>query len=150
MARISVLDKKIIRHIMKGFGINENTYFELAQKLCCSEEFIYNRIRRLKAKKIIRKIYALFDWQKLGFSSSLIALKVPLESLNKVIGFINAHSSVTHNYLRKGPFNVWFTVIYRKKEEKEKMLYRLRRLRVKKIIDLPTIEKIKLDITNLI
>ena len=70
-----------------------------------------NRIARLKKLGIIRRIGGNFGPEKLGFTSTLCAARVPEEKIDSFAAVVNSYPGVTHNYTRDNPFNVWFTFI---------------------------------------
>ena len=75
------------------------------------EEEVLANVLNLKKQGIIRRLGANFQSKKLGFRSTLCAAKVPDDKLDLFIQEVNAKKGVTHNYLRKHEYNVWFTLI---------------------------------------
>lgn len=104
-------DKLLLNRIQNNFPIASNPYKVLAKELNIPEEDIFNRIKDLIKKGVIRRIGANFNSNKLGYKSTLIAMKVPDEKLEEVASIINRFKGVTHNYLRDGTYNLWFTLI---------------------------------------
>jgi len=49
--------------------------------------------------------------RKLGFASTLCAAMVPEDKIDAFVEAVNRHKGVTHNYLRKNRYNIWFTFI---------------------------------------
>ena len=74
------------------------------------EEQVIERIRHLKRLGIIRQISAIFNTGALGYQSSLVAMAVPAERLEEAAEVINAYPGVSHNYLRPGRYNMWYTI----------------------------------------
>lgn len=105
------LDKRILDTIQTGFPIASRPYAILAKELGVEESLVLERIRALKKSNVIRRLGANFDSWKLGFRSTLCAVKVPDDKLESFVGEVNKHVGVTHNYLRKHEYNVWFTCI---------------------------------------
>lgn len=64
----------------------------------------------LKELGIIRRISAFINYRALGRVSTLVAAHVPTESLHAVAEAVNALENVSHNYLRKHHYNMWFTL----------------------------------------
>ncbi len=105
------IDKRLINRVQTGFPISSRPYQQLGQELGISEQEVISRLGQLKQRGIIRRLGAVFDSQKLGFSSTLVALKVPPARVDEVAAVINGYSGVTHNYLRQAQYNMWFTLI---------------------------------------
>jgi hypothetical protein len=91
----------------------------------------------------------VFNLQKMGYLSTLIAARVPRQKIKRVADFLNAFGLVTHNYLRRHYFNLWFILYYKRKKEKERMLQHIKKLGSQEILDLPALKKIKLDTSGL-
>lgn len=104
-------DKAILNRIQSDFPIEERPYRAIGEALDISEDEVIERVRRLKAEGIIRRIGGNFSPEKLGFVSTLCAGSVPPEKIDEFTRTVNAYAGVTHNYLRKNTYNVWFTFI---------------------------------------
>lgn len=98
----------------------------MAEKLDMDEEELLLEIKRLKKKGVIRRIGAILNPRPLKIKSCLIGLRVRKDDLKNVARFINKCASVSHNYLRSGDYNVWFTFSAKAKKEKDKFLKLLR------------------------
>ena len=105
------IDRVIINEIQSGFPVSPRPYNELGKRLDVSEFEVIERIKRLKAEGIIRRIGGNFDSKRLNFTSTLCAAKVPEEKIDKFVKIVNGYKGVTHNYLRNHEYNVWFTFI---------------------------------------
>jgi DNA-binding Lrp family transcriptional regulator len=105
------LDRRILNVIQEGFPIDERPYLQIAHQVGSSESEIIDRMDSLIARGIIRDVSPVFDLQKLGYCSTLAALDVPEGRLDEVAKVVNSREEVTHNYLREGRPNMWFTVI---------------------------------------
>jgi DNA-binding Lrp family transcriptional regulator len=58
----------------------------------------------------LREISAVLEGAALGYESALVAGSVPSEEIARVVEVVNAHPTVTHNYLRNHSYNLWFTI----------------------------------------
>lgn len=105
------IDKRLLDIIQTGFPIETRPYAVLGTQLGIPEQEVLDRVRGLKEKKIIRRLGANFQSAKLGFRSTLCGAKVPDNKLEAFIKEVNEQPGVTHNYLRKHTYNVWFTLI---------------------------------------
>lgn len=110
-AMLDEADRRILGIIQSSFPLVPRPYAEIGKAVGLSEEESFCRVQSLKERKIIRRIGANFQSAKLGFRSTLCAAKVPEPLLEVFVREVNSHPGVTHNYLRKHEYNVWFTCI---------------------------------------
>jgi hypothetical protein len=84
----------------------------------------------------------------LGYTSTLVAARVPPAKLDLFVAVVNRYPGVTHNYLRRHRFNVWFTLIAESEERLNQILEEISLASgVAEILSLPAQEifKIKVD-----
>ncbi len=105
------IDKLILNKVQTEFSFTERPFEELGKQLGLEEGEVLKRIKALKSEGIIRRIGASFDSKRLGFKSTLCAIKSPEERIDEVAETINEYPEVTHNYLRNHAYNIWFTLI---------------------------------------
>jgi DNA-binding Lrp family transcriptional regulator len=103
-------DKRLLNLIQAEFPLASRPFEALGASLGLSEAEVIGCIEALKGQKIIRQIGGIFDTRSLGYTSSLVAMRVPPERLDKAAAIVNEHPGVSHNYKRNHPFNLWFTV----------------------------------------
>jgi siroheme decarboxylase len=104
-------DKNILNEIQSGFPVVSRPFLEIGNRLGLSEDEVIGCIKRLKEDGIIRRIGGNFNSRKLGFTSTLCAARVPEEKIAIFVEAVNSYRGVTHNYLRKNAYNIWFTFI---------------------------------------
>lgn len=104
-------DRQLLNRLQSQFPLNANPFQTLGAELGLTEAEVLNRIGRLKAAGIIRRIGASFDSRALGYASTLVAMQVPEPRLPEVVAVINHYTGVTHNYRRNHAYNLWFTLI---------------------------------------
>ena len=107
---IDNLDKEILNEIQWTFPLVSQPYHEIAKKFDVSVEDIKKRLTNLKKIGILRQLSAIFDTRRLGYKSSLVAMKIDPDKLDYVAQQINRHPGVSHNYERNHEFNLWFTL----------------------------------------
>lgn len=144
---LDAADRRILDLIQASFPIVPRPYAEIAEKCGLSEEEALQRVRRLREVGIIRRLGANFRSDKLGFCSTLCAASVPPEKLRNFVALVNAQPGVTHNYLRRHKYNVWFTLIGPSRAENAALIERMERETGIAILNLPArrIYKIKVD-----
>ena len=141
------VDRQLLDIIQTGFPRTPRPYADLGQMLGISEEESFERVRGLKARKIIRRLGANFQSAKLGFVSTLCAAKVPDDKMDDFVARVNACPGVTHNYLREHAYNIWFTLISPSREESQATLDALTEATGITILNLPATKlyKIRVD-----
>ena len=103
-------DRELLNILQGDFPVEPRPYLKLGERLDLREEDVIARVDRLKRGKIIRQVSAIFDTRALGYRSSLVAMSIPPERLDKGAAVINTHPGVSHNYKRNHDFNLWFTI----------------------------------------
>ena len=141
------VDRQLLDIIQTGFPLVPRPYAELGQMLGIAEEEALERVRGLKARKIIRRLGANFQSAKLGFVSTLCAAKVPQDKMEDFVRRVNACPGVTHNYLREHNYNIWFTLISPSRDEAQATLDGIAEATGVDILNLPATRlfKIKVD-----
>ncbi len=110
----------ILNSIQKGLPAVEDPFIYLSEISGIGVESVLDLLKRLKSENVIRNISGIFDGESLGYFLSLVAFKVPDEKIDLAGEIINSHPGISHNYLRKHDYNIWFTLA----EENENFFYR--------------------------
>jgi DNA-binding Lrp family transcriptional regulator len=140
-------DRRILDVIQSDFPLVSRPYAEIGSRLGLAEEEVLRRVRSMREKGVIRRIGANFHSRKLGWKSTLCAASVPEERLDEFVSLVNTYPGVTHNYLRKHSYNVWFTYIGPSWEDIERDIEEISRRTGIKVLNLPAqrMFKIKVD-----
>ncbi len=141
-------DSQILQELQDNFPLSERPYEVIAERLQIPTDELWHRIERLLDEGVIRRMGASFDSNKLGFSSTLAAVRVKPELVERASGIIGRFSEVTHSYLRKDGFNIWFTIIAADEKKIADILEHIRTslsLDKADILNLPVKRLFKLD-----
>ncbi len=141
------LDRAILNEIQSNFPIVSRPYAAVGARVGAGEEQVLRRVRSLLESGVIRRLGANFTSRKLGYTSTLCAARVPPEALARFVEVVNRYPGVTHNYLRRHHFNVWFTLIAESPARLEQILAEISAASGVEILSLPAEEifKIKVD-----
>ena len=142
------LDWRILQALQNDFPLSARPYEIIARKLQIPCEQLWNRVQRLMAKGVIRRIGVSLDSRKLGFCSTLAAVSVEPNLVDKATEIIGQFPEVTHSYLRKDDFNIWFTIIATDEERLVEILKEIRTalsIDTSDILNLPVKRLFKLD-----
>lgn len=113
-------ETRILNILQRGLEPVEDPFIYLSEISGLPVSEILEIITDLKEKKVIRNISGIFDGETLGYSLSLVSFKVPQDKIERAGEVINSHPGVSHNYLRKHEYNIWFTLA----EENEDFFHR--------------------------
>ena len=103
-------DREVMNILQSDFPLVREPYREVGERIGISESETISRIRELKRKNVVRQISAIFDTRRLGYSSTLVAMRFEDDALDRGAHILNAHPGISHNYARNGDFNLWFTL----------------------------------------
>lgn len=141
------MDKRILNIIQAELPVDNRPFLKIAGQVGITEDEVIDRLKKLKEKGFIRRIGGVFDSNRLGFESTLVALRVKPGRIKEVAEKINAYRGVTHNYERDDYFNLWFTLVAGDKEEIQKILSRINEFsEVEKLLNLPALKLYKIGL----
>ena len=139
------LEKTILKKLQSEFTLSAKPFREMAEQLGISEERLIKTAEKLKKDGVIRRIGAVISPRHLKYRSALLAAKVPEKNLNKFSSLISSSENVSHNYLRQGDYNVWFTYSARTKRQIGLFVNGLKKKRLAKhILILPAVKTYKI------
>ncbi|VVB72091.1 putative HTH-type transcriptional regulator [uncultured archaeon] len=140
-------DLILLSMVQDGFPIVSRPYLELGHALGVSEDEVLERLGRLQAEGLIRRIGPILDLGKLGRSGMLAALRVSLAEADRAAQVVNEYPEVSHNYLRpnESGYNMWFTVSA-SEERISEILQEIRTRTGLKMLMLPTIRIFKIGV----
>ena len=141
-------DKDILTALQNDFPICKRPYDVLAEKLGLSIEELWERINIMIESGLIRRMGASLDSKKLGYASTLAAVRIKPELLEQASELIGSFHEVTHSYHRDNEYNIWFTLIAESDARIKEILCRIvekLKLSESDILDLPVLKLFKLD-----
>ena len=142
------LNRRILQELQDDFPLEEKPYEIVAHRLQITTGELWSRIEQMLDEGVIRRIGASIDSRKLGFCSTLAAVSVEPEHVDRADEIIGRFHEVTHSYLRNDSFNIWFTIIAVDEKRIEAILEEIREslsLKESKVLNLPVKRLFKLD-----
>lgn len=104
-------ERQLLTEMQKGFSPVATPFKEIAVRLGKQEEEVIADLQRMKESGVIRRLGAIIDSRKIGYTGTLCAMRVPADRIIEAADVINSFPEVTHNYVREYDYNVWFTII---------------------------------------
>ncbi|MCX5708214.1 MAG: Lrp/AsnC family transcriptional regulator [Candidatus Omnitrophica bacterium] len=143
---LAKLDRLILKELQDNFPISRRPFADSCRKFGLSEEELICKVRSLKKRKLIRYLGAIFETKKLGIKSTLVAMNVPRKRLFQTVRMINSYPQVSHNYLRSGKYNIWFTLSAASKAKLALLLKEIkRRANMEDVLNLETVKVFKIN-----
>ena len=109
-SELDLTDRNLLNLLQASCPLVSAPFKDLGKSLGSDETEVIDRIKRLKDLNVVRQISAIFDTRRLGYKTSLVAMRFPPETLDSGARTINEHPGVSHNYARDGNYNLWFTL----------------------------------------
>ncbi len=107
---IESVTRQLLNLLQVEFPLAREPYSELGLKLGIDRDEVINHIEQLKAKGILRQISPVLDAPRLGYQTTLVAMRVAETQLDKAEQLITEHPGVSHGYERDHYLNLWFTL----------------------------------------
>lgn len=142
--RLSAIDRKILNCIQEEIPLNSRPFRILSKKIGIEEGQLLQRIKQLKTQGVIRNFSCRLNHKKLKFKSTLIALKVPLNRVRAFAKEVSNYPAVTHCYLRKGEYNLWYVLVYKDGRTNKFLKKMEKKIGKENILNLPTQRQFKL------
>ena len=140
-------DAAILNVLQEAIPLCPRPFKHIGDKLGLSEDEVINRLNKMKEGGYIRHIGAVFGSSKIGFTSTLVTMKVPENKLTEVVPVINEYPGVTHNYLRESEYNLWFTLTAQSPEHIDMILKEISaKTGIKGVLNLPAIYTFKIKV----
>jgi radical SAM protein with 4Fe4S-binding SPASM domain len=142
------LDFKILKELQDEFPLAKNPYAIIANNLNIGKDELWMRISKLLKTGVIRRMGFSIDSKKIGYASTLAAVRVAADQVDQSAQVISKYPQVTHSYQREGEFNIWFTVIAENPKQVDRIVEQIRlELNVpdSDVLNLPVEKLFKLD-----
>ncbi len=107
--QLSALEKCLLNEYQRGFPLCASPFAVIADQQGVTEKEVIETLESLQQRGLISRIGPVFAPQRAG-ASTLAALSVPGEELQRVAGIVSDFEEVNHNYEREHSFNLWFVV----------------------------------------
>ena len=107
---LSNIDRKLVDLLQAECPLTRHPYADVGLGLGISEEEVIAQIKQLKADGIIRLIGAVWAAGKLGYQTTLIAIRVVDSHMDKASQLLIQHPRISHAYERDHYYNLWFTL----------------------------------------
>lgn len=142
------MDLEILERIQYNFPIEEKPFKSISRELGIGKEELIEKIKKYRAEGYVRKISPKLASSEIGYkASTLVAVKVPKEGVEKTAEIVNGYEGVSHNYERAHEYNLWFTLHAESEDELHKTIGEIRkRINPTDLLNLPKQKQFKLEV----
>ncbi len=145
--KLDKLDKKLLNLTQQGLPLTEFPFQLLGAKIGLTAEEVVERLKKMKENGYIRRIGGIFNSERLGFKTTLVAVQVPENDFYPLAKLVRAYPNVTHCYRRDDNFNLWFTLTVKSNWEKRVVIKAVEdAIPTARIYDLPKEKCFKLKV----
>ena len=96
----SPLARAVLTRVQQELPVCERPYAALGAACGATEGEVFAAVEAARAAGIVRRIGASFESSRIGYASTLAALAVAPDDLDRVAALVGAHPGITHNYER--------------------------------------------------
>lgn len=106
----AAFDGALFAELQERFPIAAAPFDVLGERLGAPAGDVLARVIALRESGVLRHISPIFEAAALGYTSSLVAMRIAPSRLDEAAAIVSGHPGVTHNYRREHAFNLWFTI----------------------------------------
>ncbi len=100
MNSMSNKNEELLLLLQQGLPLVESPFQDIADIVGLSESEVLQRINKWFTDGTARRLGAIFDSRKMGFTSLLCSAQIPPEELDSITNKMNEDKAITHGYLR--------------------------------------------------
>lgn len=141
----SALEKHLLNDFQQNFPLDAQPFARIAQQFGYDEQTVIDTYRALKNNGVVSRIGPVFRANRVG-ASTLAAMAVAAENLEKVAAQISHYNEVNHNYQREHHFNLWFVVTARDQNHLQQVLKDMESETELPIMSLPMLDDFFIDL----
>lgn len=103
------VDPQLLNNYQQRFPLAPAPFAIVGEEMGIDEQSVLARMRDFVATGVVSRVGPVFRPNAVGVST-LAAMRVPEDSLDKIADVVSAFPAVNHNYARSHPINLWFVV----------------------------------------
>jgi DNA-binding Lrp family transcriptional regulator len=138
-------DRRLLNDFQRDFPLVPRPYAAVAESLGIDEPEVLERLAHLADHGSISRVGAVFRPHTVG-GSTLAAMAVPEDDLERVAALVSSYPEVNHNYQREHRLNLWFVVTAPSAEAVQGVLADISDRAGLEVLDLPLLEHFHIDL----
>ncbi len=142
---LTELERKLLNDFQHDFPLTPTPYADMARQLGVTEAEVLAALARLKQQGAVSRVGAVVRPNTVG-ASTLAAMRVPPEELERVAALVNSYPEVNHNYEREHALNLWFVVVAPNSARLQQVLDDIAERSGYEVLSFPLIEDYHIDL----
>jgi len=144
---VDVVDRILLNKMQIDFPVDPFPYRIIGKEIGIEETEAWQRVKNLKDNGIIRRLGGVFNSRRLGYKSTLCAVKATADEIPVLTKLLQGITEVTHNYLRDHVYNMWFTIVALSEERIDQIIAQVRKVQGShEIYSLPALKVYKIGV----
>jgi DNA-binding Lrp family transcriptional regulator len=139
------LRDRLINDYQRGFPLEGRPFLRVAADLGSSEAEVLAVLADLRDEGVLSRIGPVVRPNSVG-ASTLAAMAVPSEDLDRVGTLVSRFDEVNHCYEREHDLNLWFVVTAADRADVERVIAEISAAAGTEVIDLPLLEEYHIDL----
>ncbi|MFA5241183.1 MAG: Lrp/AsnC family transcriptional regulator [Sulfuricella sp.] len=139
------LENRLLNDYQHEFPLLAAPFDAIAHELGVTEGDVVDSLNRLQRQGVVSRVGAVFRPRSIG-ASTLAALAVPEENLEKVAAMVSSYPEVNHNYQREHHYNLWFVVAAPDEVALQRVLKEIEERSACRVLFLPLMEDYHIDL----
>jgi len=142
---LSPLERRLLNDFQHGLPLVPRPYAAMARRLGVSETEVIATLRRLAERGAVSRVGPVFRPNRAGVST-LAAMAVAPEDLERIAAIVSGFAEVNHNYEREHEYNLWFVVTAPDAAALREVLARIEAATGHALLELPLLEDFHIDL----
>lgn len=142
---MDAVDRRLLDDFQHDFPLDSRPYAVLGARLGIAEDEVVRRLDNLRRQGAVSRVGAVIRPHAVGHST-LAAMAVPAEWLERVAELVSGYAEVNHNYQRDHRLNLWFVVTASGRDDVRAVLDDIERRTGLEVLDLPMLEQFHIDL----
>lgn len=145
LANMTDIELHLLNDFQRDFPLVPAPFEVVAGSLGVTETVVLETLAKLQTCGKVSRVGAVFSPHSIG-ASTLAALAIPPDELDKVAQLVSSYAEVNHNYEREHRYNLWFVVTAASESRIEEVLDEIERHTSYQPLHLPMLEGFHIDL----
>ena len=142
---LTALEKCLLNEYQRGFPLCTSPFALIAEQQGVTEKDVISTLDSFQQRGLVSRVGPVFAPLCAG-ASTLAALSVPDDELERVADCVSRYEEVNHNYEREHAFNLWFVVTAPDQAHVQRVLQAIEAETGLPVLDLPLERSFYIDL----